>query len=946
MCRVPVLYRDIETRSTIDLAKAGAWRYAADPSTEVLCVGYAIDDGSVAVWIPGQPIPEVFITAACKPDWLIVAHNDAFEGAIEEHILAPRYGWPIVPIERHRCTMGMALAAALPGRLDAGAAALGLEVRKDAAGHRVMLAMAKPRRARKGEDPAGIHWRDDPERRQALANYCRRDVEIERELYKRLPALSDAEQQLWALDAHINRRGFHVDVRLAEAARSIVQQEQAAIEGRITEITGGKITSINQVAKLQAFLVDHGHNVASVTKRSVATLLADQPSDEIRQLLELRREGAQAAARKLDALLAGADADHRLRGAFRFHGAATGRWSGSRFQPQNLKKPSTANLDAAVAAVHAGDLEAVRNIGAPLSVVGDLSRNMITAAPGHVLVGADFSAIESRVLAWLADEDWKIQNYRNFDDSGDPACEPYCVTASRILGRTVTPDDSAGRQIGKTADLALGYGGGLGAWRRFATNDARGDVEIKNTIDTWRKTHPKIVEFWYALERAAHRAIDTGAPQQCRAFTFTMLAGTLLMQLPSGRRIGYPEARLSPGKFNNVQITFKDNAKGGFVDRTAWYGTLIENAVQGVSRDLLSAAMQRLEAAGHPVVMHCHDEIVCEVPAPGDAESFTKTMTVVPAWAAGSPIAAKGWCRQSYAAASTKVTVGDGAMDKYQDIPLAAIVGSDGKILCPFHDDSRPSLHIYPDHYHCFACDAHGDRVDWLMMVEGRTRDEAIEYLENWDGPRAINTEQKAGEMLAGAQCIWNAAKPIAGTLAIKYLEDVRRIDTSVLPDNDALRFHPHCPFDRSQAPCLVAAYRDVVTDEFAGIHRIALTPDVFTGAKVQRRTLGSWPMPRAIKLWPLGDHLFLGEGIETVLAAATRLMMRPAWAAGSSGNLKKFPVLAQTRLTLLVDNDASGIEAAKICGQRWSKAGRKVGLRQPPCPGTDFNDLVLEVMK
>jgi hypothetical protein len=685
----------------------------------------------------------------------------------------------------------------------------------------------------------------------------------------------------------------------------------------------------------------------------VAAVLANGPTDEVRQLLELRREGAQAAARKLDALLAGADTDHRLRGAFRFHGAATGRWSGSRFQPQNLKKAQSPG--GAIEAVLSDNLEAVRKIGAPLSIIGDLSRNLITAAPGHVLVGADFSAIESRVLAWLAGEEWKIENYRNFDDSGDPACEPYCVTASRILNRTVTPDDAAGRQIGKTADLALGYGGGLLAWRRFATDDSRGDVEVKFTIDTWRKNHPKIVELWYALERAAHRAIDTGAAQHCRAFTFTMRAGALLMQLPSGRQIAYPEARLSAGKFDGVEISFRDNARGGFVDRTAWYGTLIENAVQAVSRDLLAAAMQRLEAAGNAIVLHCHDEIVCEVPAPGDVEAFTKLMTAVPDWAAGLPIAAKGWSRDCYAAPAKPPTVEEapmrdndvdrqkrnGQQQPYQDVPLAELIGSDGKILCPFHDDSTPSLHIYPDHFHCFACDAHGDHVDWLMMVEGMTRDEAMDLLNNWDGSRLAPTERKTDDMLAAAQCIWSAAGPIAGTLVIKYLKDVRRIDTRVLPDNDALRFHPHCPFDRIQAPCLIAAYRDVATDEFAGIHRIALMPDVFTGAKVQRRTLGSWPMPRAIKLWPAGEHLFVGEGIETVLAAATRFGMRPAWAAGSSGNIKRFPVLAKTRLTLLVDHDAGGIEAAKICTQRWRAVGRKVERRRPKRNGADFNDIV-----
>jgi DNA polymerase len=405
---LPILYRDIETRSRINLAKAGAWRYAADPSTEVLCVGYAIDDGPIDIWIPGQPIPEAFQTAGRDPDWVIVAHNDQFETAIEERVLAPRYGWPIVPIERHRCTMAAALAAALPGRLDAAAAALGLETRKDVAGHRLMMAMTKPRRARKGEDPAGIYWHDDPERRRRLADYCRRDVEIERELCKRLPPLSDAEQRLWVLDACINRRGFQVDIALAGAARAIVRHEQAAVDERITALTGGKITSINQVAKLQAFLVERGHNVTGVTKRSVAAVLANQPTDEIRQLLELRREGAQAAARKLDALLAGADSDHRLRGAFRFHGAATGRWSGHRFQPQNLKKPAATNLDAAIAAVRAGDLEAVRKIGAPLSIVGDLSRNMITARQA-TFWSAPISP-PSKAACWLG---WPAKNGRS-----------------------------------------------------------------------------------------------------------------------------------------------------------------------------------------------------------------------------------------------------------------------------------------------------------------------------------------------------------------------------------------------------------------------------------------------------------------------------------------------------------------------------------------------------
>ena len=194
----------------------------------------------------------------------------------------------------------------------------------------------------------------------------------------------------------------------------------------------------------------------TLNKRSVSAVLAHNPSEEVRQLLELRREGSRASARKINALLAGADADDRLRGTLRFHGAATGRWSGSRFQPQNLKKPENKqHIDAAIDAIIAGDDATLRALGAPLTLIGDVSRAMICAAPGHRLIGADFSAIESRVLAWIAGEDWKLENYRRFDVSGDPTLEPYCVTASQILKRPVTPDDEAGRQIGKTCRPSL-----------------------------------------------------------------------------------------------------------------------------------------------------------------------------------------------------------------------------------------------------------------------------------------------------------------------------------------------------------------------------------------------------------------------------------------------------------------------------------------------------------
>ena len=773
---MPILFRDIETRSTLTLADAGAWRYAAASTTEVLCVAYAVDDGAMSIWTPGQPIPEAFMTAAKDPAWLVVAHSDAFENAIETRLLGPRYGWPLIPLERHRCTLAAALANALPGALDAAAAALGLPVRKDAEGHRLMMQMAKPRKARKGEAANAVYWHDDMERRLRLQAYCARDVEVERQLFKRLPPLSAEEQKLWVLDATINSRGFFVDLQLAQAAQKIALAEQAAIDAEITTLTGGQITSINQTARLTVYLQKYGHTAAGLTKRSVSALLAQQPTGELRRLLELRREGAQAAARKLASLLAGIDDDHRLRGTLRYHGASTGRWSGTRFQPQNLKKPQSKDLDSAITAIRAGDLQSLRKLGAPLAIVGDISRSMIGAAPGCVLYGADFSAIESRVLAWLANETWKIKIYRDFDATGDPRLEPYCVTASRILRRTVTPDDEAGRAIGKTCDLAFGFGGGRGAWRRFDRSSTYSDNDVEGFKTEWRTQHAATVRFWQALEGTLRRALRTGRPIAFNQLAAEVTDGTLYLTLPSGRRLAYPEAHLEPGKFGAPQIVYKDNARGGWTYSRGWYGTFTENVVQAVARDLLAASMTRLEAAAYRVTLHCHDETVCEVPQHfGDLDGFLQLMTALPDWAAGLPLAAKAWKRTNYAKPQPASQSSPSAplpaetvkpvvpvlkismvnapnllaparqypVSEFAHIPLAELIGQqlcDGKILCPFHDDQTPSLHIYPQNFHCFVCGAHGDHVDWLMMVEGKTRDQALRALADWDGPAVART--------------------------------------------------------------------------------------------------------------------------------------------------------------------------------------------------------------
>jgi hypothetical protein len=563
-----LLFRDFETRSAVDLTRAGAWRYAADPTTQVICVGYAIDAEPVQIWRPGQPIPEVFLAAAHDSRWLTVAHNAQFEYAIEQCVLGPRHGWPLVPLARQRCTMAMARVAALPGALDNVTAALNLPHRKDQAGARLMRQMARPRSIDASTGRA--IWIEDAEALERLYAYCARDVDTTRALFERLPSLSDDEQALWALDAEINQRGFRVDVELAKAARDLVRREQAAINTEIAALTNGAITSAGQVAKITDFVRERGHQLAGLTKPLVFAVLArGQPDEDVRRLLELRCEGARASVRKLDALLASVDTDSRVRGTLLYHAAAPGRWSGRGFQPQNLKRPETEDIAGAVAAVLAGDLDGVCELGSPLSIIGDVMRSMICAASGRVLIAGDFSAIESRVLAWLAGEAWKLNGYRAFDRTADPALEPYCITASRILRRAVTPDDEAGRQVGKTADLALGFGGALGAWRRFDA-DEHTDQEINGFVQRWRQSHPTTTRFWRRLESTAKRAIRIGERGTLGNLAFELESGTLRIVLPSGRAISYPEAQIVPGKFaGTTQIMFKDNAHGGWNDVTA-----------------------------------------------------------------------------------------------------------------------------------------------------------------------------------------------------------------------------------------------------------------------------------------------------------------------------------------------------------------------------------------
>jgi DNA polymerase bacteriophage-type len=408
------------------------------------------------------------------------------------------------------------------------------------------------------------------------------------------------------------------------------------VQAELQKITGGEITSTSRVEKLLAWLAARGCAVKDLQKPTLRQALHRRDlAPDARRAIELRLEAAHASANKAASLRTWRGVDGRVRGAFKFHGAATGRWSGSGPQPQNFRR-ETENATAKFAAVMTGDIEMVRQLGAPIEIVGDIARAMICAPPEHRLLVGDFSGIESRVLAWIAGQLDKVEQWSRFDLSGNVDDDPYVILA-RLLGLDT-------RQDGKTADLAFGYQGGLGAWKNFAPeDDTATDDQIQGYKQAWRARHPAIVQFWYGIDRAAVTAVQR-APQpidygrltlQCERLGDALL---LFITLPSGRRLSYPFAKLMTNQFDRPAVEFMDNALGQWLPCNhgtgAYGGMWTANIVSGIARDLLAAAMIRLEAAGYPVVLHVHDEIVCELPiGEGSLEEFKYLIERRPEWA-------------------------------------------------------------------------------------------------------------------------------------------------------------------------------------------------------------------------------------------------------------------------------------------------------------------------
>lgn len=652
------LHIDFETRSTVDLRETGVHVYAEHPTTDIWCMAYAFDDEEPKLWHPGEPLPnriEDHVTSGGT----VVAHNAAFEVTLWNLHCTLVYGWPVLSQNQVICTMAMAYSMSLPGGLGDCAKAVGLEYTKDDAGRRLMLQMCKPRRV---EADGTIVWWDDAGRQARLGEYCKQDVRVEQALCRKLSPLSPSEQRVYRLDQLINNRGVQVDVAAVTRAKELFAHEKQRLDAAMLRVTYGAVSSTTATGQLATWLRACGVDTEGVAKADVTNMLGDPllPT-EVKTALRIRQEAGKSSTAKLDKILAGVSGDGRVRGLFQYHGATTGRWAGRRVQVHNLPRPSLehGDIEAFIGNVLLDPRMTIQDvagtvdnyIGDVTTTVSDSLRAMLIASPGHDLVASDFSAIEARGLAWLAGEESVLEVFRGHG-------KIYELAAAGIYKTRIEDVTKAQRQIGKVAVLALGYQGGVGAFQQMARGYGVhvSDEEAEAIKVAWRAANKNIVRYWYAVERAAIEAVrlpgnTTQAGPDGRRVKFRKVADHLWCRLPSGRLLCYPFAELdTESGYTKLRYQSTDSTRGGKWGETTTYGgKLVENITQAFCRDLLAEAMLRLEAAGYPIVMHVHDEIVCEVPEGfGSVEEMAQIMALVPQWAKDMPIKAEGWRGKRY----------------------------------------------------------------------------------------------------------------------------------------------------------------------------------------------------------------------------------------------------------------------------------------------------------
>lgn len=671
-------YLDFETRSDADLHECGADVHLSHPWADVWCCGYALGDGEVHAVTPDAfKFVAQFITG---PNTTIVSHNAQFEWQVWNKVLVPKYGFDPISIEKFVCTMAQGYAMALPGSLDHLSAALGIEQGKDAVGARLSKQMALPR-AVTGMNIGGTItqipvWWDEPEKLERLKEYCRQDVWVLREIHKRQIPLIPYEQKVWCLDARINDRGMAIDGPGVHVAIQIVETEQSKDCAKLWVLTDGQVNGPSEVKRLTEWIQAQGVELTSLAKQSVIDCIESENygyglPDNVRTVLQIRQNFAKTSTAKLARMDESKSPDGRLRGIIQYCAAATGRFGGRRAQPHNLPRPrpcmSQEDIEDVLNHLPAHSTkEAIAYMqvfyGNPLTVLADCLRGFFCAAPGKLLLAGDFANIEGRVLAWLAGERWKLKAFADYDEGIGP--DLYLLAASRIYHKPVGAftKKSPERQIGKVAELALGYQGGVGAFQTMAQGYGVhvDDSEAEDIKVAWREAHPNIKQYWYNLENAAISAMQhpgslVSVGLEYARIKFKKAGSFLWCQLPSGRALCYPYPKLvptvTPWGEEREQLNYKtvDDQTHQFIYTDTYGGKLAENITQAVARDILVHAMVNLDEAGYPIVLHVHDEIVAEIfGSEKELINYLNIMQVPPPWAPGLPIAVEGWAGVRY----------------------------------------------------------------------------------------------------------------------------------------------------------------------------------------------------------------------------------------------------------------------------------------------------------
>ena len=635
-----VLSADIETFSDVDLIKCGVYTYADSPAFEILLFAYSFDGGETQIidLAQGEQLPAEVEEAIFDVSVTKTAYNANFE-----RTCLSKYFGRYIPPESWHCSAVQAAMLALPRSLEDVGRVLGLDEQKMKEGKeliRYFCVPCKPTKANGGRTRnLPCHA---PEKWELFKTYCKRDVDVEKSIRRKLHnfPIPESEMELYRLDQRINDRGVLVDMGLVEQAIACERLHKEVVTKRAYELTG--LENPNSVAQLKGWLGDMGMEAESLSKKAVAEMIAETDG-EVEELLRLRLLMAKTSVKKYEAMERSVCSDGRVHGMLMFCGAnRTSRWSGKIVQIQNLPKNYIPDLELARDLVKQGRFEDIELLyDSTPNVLSELIRTAFIPKPGCRFVVADFSAIEARVLAWLSGEQWRLDVFSSHGKIYEASASSMFHVPMEEITKT-----SPLRQKGKLAELGLGFGGASGALVSMGALDmGLTEDELPPLVAAWRKANPHITQFWWNVDAAAIKAVTEKQRTKIGKIIFEYKSGILFITLPSGRKLSYVKPRMAVNRFGRDGLTYEGISENKKWSRIETYGPkLVENIVQGTARDLLAEAMLRVEKKGYSIVMHCHDEIIAEVPEGiGSVDEMCEIMAVQPEWAEGLPLRADGY---------------------------------------------------------------------------------------------------------------------------------------------------------------------------------------------------------------------------------------------------------------------------------------------------------------